>query len=121
LQERVLFQESDLLHAFSHETARFDFVVSNPPYVSEADSESLQPEVRDFEPHAALFAGPTGLDVIQRLIPQAQRALKCGGWLVIEIGQGQEKMVDSELIEWKNRTFVKDLQGIARVVQAQRP
>jgi len=121
LQERVRFEESDLLGAFSHDTARFDFVVSNPPYVSEADKATLQSEVRDFEPHAALFAGPTGLDVIQRLIPQAQRALKCGGWLLMEIGRGQEQTVDSLLIDWKNRTFIKDLQGIPRVVQAQRP
>jgi release factor glutamine methyltransferase len=120
LQERVRFQESDLLDAFSHE-AHFDFVVSNPPYVSEADKESLQPEVRDFEPHAALFAGPTGLDVIQRLIPQALRTLKCGGWLVMEIGQGQDAAVDVELLQWNKRIFIQDLQGIPRVVQAQRP
>jgi release factor glutamine methyltransferase len=121
LQERVSFQESDLLGAFSHDTARFDFVVSNPPYVSEADKETLQPEVRDFEPHTALFAGPNGLDVIERLIPQAQRALKCGGWLVMEIGQGQDSAVDAALSKWNNRAFVNDLQGIPRVVQAQRP
>jgi release factor glutamine methyltransferase len=121
LRERVRFHESDLLDAFSHDAACFDFVVSNPPYVSEVDKESLQPEVRDFEPHAALFAGPTGLDVIQRLIPQAQRALKCGGWLVMEIGQGQDAALDAELSKWKQRTFIQDLQGIPRVVQAQRP
>jgi release factor glutamine methyltransferase len=120
-KERVRFHESDLLEAFAHDTALFDFVVSNPPYVREADKESLQLEVRDFEPHAALFAGPTGLDVIERLIPQAQRTLKFGGWLLMEIGQGQEQAVDSALIEWRNRAFVKDLQGIPRVVQAQRP
>jgi release factor glutamine methyltransferase len=121
LQERVRFYESDLLDAFSHDTARFDFVVSNPPYVSEVDRESLQPEVRDFEPHAALFAGPTGLGVIQRLIPQAHRALKCGGWLVMEMGQGQDAALDAELSTWNKRIFIKDLQGIPRVVQAQRP
>jgi release factor glutamine methyltransferase len=121
LQERVHFEEGDLLGAFSHDTTRFDFVVSNPPYVSEADRLSLQPEVRDFEPHAALFAGPTGLEVIERLIPQAQRALKCEGWLVMEIGQGQQESVDAVLSKWNNRAFVKDLQGIPRIVQAQRP
>jgi release factor glutamine methyltransferase len=117
----VRFHESDLLDAFSHDTARFDFVVSNPPYVSEVDKESLQPEVRDFEPHAALFAGATGLGVIQRLIPQAHRALKRGGWLVMEIGQGQDAALDAKLSAWNQRALVKDLQGIARVVQAQRP
>jgi release factor glutamine methyltransferase len=121
LLERVRFQESDLLGAFSLDTARFDLVVSNPPYVSETDRHSLQPEVRDFEPHAALFAGPSGLDVIERLIPQAQRALKCEGWLVMEIGQGQQEPVDAVLSKWNHRAFVKDLQGIPRIVQAQRP
>jgi release factor glutamine methyltransferase len=119
LRERVHFHESDLLGAFSHE-AHFDFVVSNPPYVSEADKESLQSEVRDFEPHAALFAGPTGLDVIERLIPQTQPALKCGGWLVMEIGQGQEAAIRHLLSGWRDLRFVPDLQGIPRVVGAQK-
>ena len=118
-QERIRFQESDLLSAFSNDTAPFDFIVSNPPYVSEADSESLQPEVRDFEPHAALFAGPTGLDVIRRLIPQAKRVLKHEGWLLMEIGQGQDRVVRELLSSWGGLRFVPDLQGIPRVVAAQ--
>jgi release factor glutamine methyltransferase len=121
LQERVRFQKSDLLGAFSHDPARFDFVVSNPPYVSDADEAILQSEVRDFEPHSALFAGPTGLDVIQRLIPQAQRALKCGGWLLMEIGQGQDAAIRELLSTWKDLRFAPDLQGIPRIATAQRP
>ena len=120
LIDRVRFHESDLLNAFSHDTACFDFVISNPPYVSESDKETLQPEVRNFEPHAALFAGPTGLDVIQRLIPQAQRALKCGGWLVMEIGQGQDVAMRRLLSGWRDLRWVPDLQGIPRVVGAQK-
>jgi release factor glutamine methyltransferase len=120
LQERVRFQESDLLHAFSREAASFDFVVSNPPYVSELDRESLQPEVRDFEPHGALFAGETGLDAIQRLIPQAERALKLGGWLFMEIGQGQDSALGELLAGWVDVRFVKDLQEIPRVAIARR-
>ncbi len=121
LQGRVCFYESDLLDAFSDDTASFDFVVSNPPYVSDLDKVCLQSEVRDFEPHTALFAGPTGLDVIERLIPQAQRALKDGGWLVMEIGKGQDAALEAMLSKWNKQTFTKDLQGIPRVVQAQRP
>jgi len=120
LRERVHFHESDLLDAFSRDPARFDFVASNPPYVSEADKESLQPEVRDFEPPAALFAGPTGLDVIERLIPQAQRALKSGGWLAMEMGKGQDRVVRDLLSSWSALRFVPDLQGIPRAVAAQR-
>ena len=121
LRDRVQFQKSDLLDVFATDTAGFDFVVSNPPYVSDLDKASLQREVRDFEPHAALFAGTTGLDVIERLIPQAQRALKCGGWLVMEIGLGQDAALETLLREWSARTFTNDLQGIPRVVQAQHP
>jgi len=119
--ERVHFQESDLLGAFSRDTARFDFVVSNPPYVSDLDKVTLQPEVRDFEPHAALFAGPTGLDVIERLIPQALRALKRGGWLLMEMGKGQDVPLRDVLQKWNNLRFIPDLQGIPRVVAAQAP
>lgn len=121
LAERVRFLESDLLGAFSHDAARFDFVVSNPPYVSEGDKNFLQPEVRDFEPHSALFAGAKGLDVIERLIPQASQALKRGGWLLMEIGKGQDLQVRHLLREWGSVRFVADLQGIPRVVAAQVP
>ena len=121
LQERVRFRESDLLSVFAVDTTHFDFVVSNPPYVSDLDLASLQREVCDFEPHSALFAGATGLEVMERLIPQAQRALKSGGWLVMEIGQGQNAIVESLLSKWNTCAFNKDLQGIPRVVQAQRP
>ena len=63
----------------------FDFVVSNPPYVGESEEDQVQLEVRKFEPRKAVFAGPTGLEVIRRLIPEARDALKPGGWLVMEV------------------------------------
>jgi release factor glutamine methyltransferase len=69
--ERVRFVESDLLSAVAGE--RFDWVVANPPYV--AEDEELEAQVREWEPHAALFAGATGLEVYERLIPQAWEAL----------------------------------------------
>ena len=119
--ERVRFQESDVLEVFSLDGGGFDFVVSNPPYVSELDRKSLQSEVRDFEPHTALFAGTTGLAVIERLIPQAQHALKSGGWFVMEIGMGQGTALHTMLSNWNDLTFTNDLRGIPRVVQAQRP
>jgi release factor glutamine methyltransferase len=82
------------------------------------DKASLQPEVRDFEPSIALFAGTAGLDVIERLIPQAQRALKSGGWLVMEIGLGQDAQIRSLLRTWNDLRLTPDLQGIPRVVAA---
>ena len=65
--------------------AAFDFVVSNPPYVGESEEDQVQLEVRKHEPRNAVFAGDTGLEVIERLIPQARESLKPGGWLVMEI------------------------------------
>ena len=64
---------------------QFDFVVSNPPYVTAAELEKLAPDVRKFEPHAALLAGPKGTEVIERLIPQAAERLRPGGHLLMEI------------------------------------
>src|SRR5947209_4264818 len=80
LESRVHFHQIDLLKGLGNN--RLDFVVSNPPYVGESEEDQVQLEVRKYEPRNAVFAGPTGLEVIQRLIPQAHAALKPGGWLV---------------------------------------
>ncbi len=95
-------------------------VVSNPPYVGESEEEQVQLEVRKFEPRHAVFAGPTGLEVIERLIPQAETALKPGGWLVMEISGTIAGRVKSLLSSWNNLQLRNDLQGIARVVAASR-
>lgn len=123
VSDRIRFVESDLLSALAqpeHLEAHFDAVVSNPPYVSTADRPSLHPEVREHEPHAALFAGEEGLDVCRRLIPQASTALHPGGLLAMEIGQGQREAVASLLSAWNEVTFVNDLQQIPRVAIARR-
>jgi release factor glutamine methyltransferase len=118
--ERVRFLEGDLLEPVAGE--QFDIVISNPPYVAEGDRESLAVEVRDYEPEQALFAGADGLDVFRRLIPQAFYALAPGGYLVLEIGHGQEPPVGALLGEagFESVEFSDDLQGIARVACAQR-
>ncbi len=100
--------------------AVFDFVVSNPPYVSEAAPEKVQREVRDFEPRVAVFAGESGLEVYRQLIPQARRALAPGGWLVMEIGFSMEATVRELLTGWQEVRVRHDLQGIPRVVAARR-
>lgn len=113
---RVRFVESDLLSAVQGE--KFDVVVSNPPYVRE--DEVLEAQVREYEPHGALFAGPTGLDVYRRLIPEARKVLVEGGWLVMEMGHGQREAVAELLRGWEQVSFKDDLQGIPRVAIAQR-
>jgi len=118
--ERIRFVEGDLLEPVAGE--QFDIVVSNPPYVPETERESLAVEVRDYEPGQALFAGAAGLDVYRRLIPQAFAALAPCGYLVLEIGHGQEPPVGALLGEagFEEIEFAADLQGIPRVACAQR-
>ena len=115
---RMRFLTSDVLSAVASE--RFDAIVSNPPYVAEADRASLEPQVRDYEPSGALFAGTSGLDVYERLIPEAHAALEPGGWLLMEIGQGHRDALTQLLSGWNNVGFIDDLQGIPRVACARR-
>lgn len=116
LRDRITFVQSDLLTAV--ERAEFDVVVSNPPYI--ANGEKLEPQVADYEPRSALYAGPTGLEVYERLIPQARAVLRPRGWLMMEIGHGQRSAMEALLEDWSEVSFVPDLQGIPRVVQAQK-
>jgi release factor glutamine methyltransferase len=99
-----------------------DLIVTNPPYVAEHDRGALSPDVRDYEPSLALFGGDDGLDVIRALVPHAARALRRGGWLVMEIGQGQaaaiEDIVRHAGFDWHGTR--NDLAGIPRVVVARR-
>ena len=121
----IRFLQGDLLApvALSDATTEaFDLIVSNPPYVADTDLSTLDPEVRNFEPHAALFAGDDGLTIYRRLIPDAFAALKSGGWLVLEIGHGQSDAVRALLhaAGFTGSQSTPDLQGIPRVLAAQR-
>ena len=137
LSSRIRFVEADLLD-FSNlfilsegaaaevegpapPLSAFDAIVSNPPYVPAADRATLHPQVRDFEPAAALFAGPDGLEIYRRLIPQARAALKPGGLLALEIGYGQRDAVAALLAGWNALRFVDDLQQIPRTALARKP
>ncbi len=119
LEHRVQFHETDLLAGM--DPGAFDFIVSNPPYVGESEEDQVQLEVRKFEPRNAVFAGPSGLEVIQRLIPQARDVLKPGGWLVIEISGTIAGRVRELLADWAGIEITNDLQGIPRVAAAQKP
>jgi len=120
LAKRVRFFEGDLLAPVAGE--QFDIVVSNPPYVAERDRDSLPVEVRCFEPAEALFAGEDGLASYRRLIPAAQNALAPGGYVVLEIGFGQEEAVRALLADagFTEIEFRADLQRIPRVASARR-
>src|SRR6202045_559235 len=118
LTSRIKFHRADLLKGLPH--GEFDFGVSNPPYVGESEEDSVQREVRKFEPRNAVFAGHTGVEVIARLIPQADAALKPGGWLVMEISGTIAEDVKRLLAGWEEMQIVNDLQGIPRVVAARK-
>lgn len=115
---KVLFRKSDLLNVYSGE--QFDFVISNPPYVGEADAEKVQKQVREFEPRIAVFSGQEGLDIYRKLVPQAHEHLRPGGWFVAEIGFSEEAKVRELLDGWEDVQVTADLQGIPRVVAARK-
>lgn len=118
LASRIEFRQGDLLAGFP--PASVDFVVSNPPYVGESEEDSVQMEVRKFEPRSAVFAGPTGLEVIARLIPQANAALVPGAWLLLEISGTIADGVRALLAGWDEVAIRNDLQGISRVALARK-
>lgn len=98
---------------------RFDLIVSNPPYIPENDISSLEQEVRDYDPHAALDGGSDGLDIYRQLVPESVEYLNPGGWLLVEIGVGQA----NEVLGLFNITgsfaepvIVFDSSGIERVI-----
>jgi release factor glutamine methyltransferase len=118
LESQIEFRETDLLAGSPDNT--FDFIVSNPPYVGESEEDTVQLEVRKFEPRNAVFAGPAGTEVIARLIPQAHAALKPGGWLIMEISGTIAEEVLGMLQNWEEVSAKPDLQSIPRVIQARK-
>lgn len=120
LAGRIRYLKSDLLDAFPPDEAPFAAIVSNPPYVPTADRASLHPQVRDHEPAAALFAGPDGLDIYRRLIPQARAALQPDGLLALEIGHNQREAIAFLLSHWNQLRFLDDLQHIPRIALARK-
>lgn len=115
---RVAWVEADLLSAMA--AGALDLVVANPPYVAADELPSLAVEVREHEPREALVAGPSGLEVYQRLVPQAWRALRPGGWLILEIGYRAGAAVRGLLAAWAEIEVRRDWQDWERVVVARR-
>jgi release factor glutamine methyltransferase len=117
----VEFRLGDLLDPVHGE--RFDAVVSNPPYVGDEEAAALDPEVREWEPATALFAGVGGMEVIRRLVPQAAGVLVPGGLLAMEIGAGQGAAACAAIQETNAFGAPRvrpDLAGRDRVVLAER-
>ncbi len=125
--DRIRFIEADLLALPGNERTPepfFDLIVSNPPYIADSDAASLQREVRDHEPHAALFAGPTGTEIYERLVAEARDQLRDRGILVLELGYNSAEpvraMFDATSTAWTNVSITMDLAGIPRILAAER-
>jgi len=120
LSPRVQCRCADLLDGIA---GPFDLIVSNPPYVPTTQVKSLQPEVREFEPPAALFAGEDGMQIVRRLLKQAADALAPEGILIFEFGVDQEPFVGNALSRVPSLTLLElkhDLQDIPRAAVVQR-
>ena len=123
--ERITWLEGDLLGALGGQQleGRIDVIVSNPPYIAEPDWETLQPEVRLFEPRGALVAGPQGTEMHERLLEEAGQYLSPGGVLIMEIGAGQahevRRIVD-QISGYRFHQLVYDAAGLERVAIVER-
>jgi release factor glutamine methyltransferase len=118
--ERIRFLAGDLLEPVPADE-RFDFILSNPPYIAHEDMAKLPAGVRDYEPHTALDGGPGGYAVFERLIREAPRHLKPGGWLIVEIGSPQERPARQRIeaiAGYELAATVKDGSGHPRVLRA---
>ncbi len=120
--EHIKFLHGDLFEPIKTlESSTFNWIVSNPPYVMTRAQDTLSPDVRDYEPHIALFAGKDGLSIIHCLIAEAPNYLNPEGKLIFEIGDTQAKPVKALLEKqsaYKNYRFIKDYAGKDRVVLA---
>ena len=115
---RIRFVNSDLLGCFAKSS--FDIIISNPPYVSEAEYAELPEEIRRYEPRTALLGGENGLGHIRKIAATAVGALREGGFLLLEIGAGQAQSVEGIVREngFSDIRFEIDISDIKRVVKA---
>lgn len=114
----VRFVNSDLLGCFAKSS--FDAIISNPPYVSEAEYAELSAQVRNYEPSAALLGGEDGLEYVRKIAAAGGRVLREGGFLLLEIGAGQAESAESVIREngFSDIRLETDIGGVKRVVKA---
>jgi release factor glutamine methyltransferase len=106
----------DVLDAIS---SQFDFIVSNPPYVRKDDITRLQREVREHEPHIALFSPEDELSIYRRIVAGGEAMLRSGGYVIMEVGLGMDEQVLKLFgSKWETQPTKTDLQGIPRTIVA---
>lgn len=120
LNTNIKFFKSDL---FENVQDKYDLIVSNPPYIPIKEMEKLQKEVKDFEPHQALFANDEqGIDFYKKIIQNSRKFLNKSGFLAFEIGINQSILVEDLFLSnnFQNVKIYKDLNNIERVITAQK-
>jgi len=117
-----LFEPIKALFASRWSPAIFDVIISNPPYIRSRDIENLQPEIREWEPAAALDGGGDGLDYYRMIIPEAGNYLGEDGLLILEIGMGQAGQIKemAENAGFLSVSLVNDYAGIERILIARK-
>jgi release factor glutamine methyltransferase len=117
---QIRFYEGDLLDALPEGSKPVHLIVSNPPYIGRCEVDTVEATVKDFEPDAALFAGEQGTEVIERLIPQAEKMLLPGGHLIFEASPAVmdrcEEMVKQSTLEFVE--VINDYAGLKRILVA---
>lgn len=121
VDSRIRFYEGDLLEALPEGSKPVHLIVSNPPYIGRSEIETVEDTVKDFEPDTALFAGEHGTEIIERLIPQAEKMLLPGGHLVFEASPAKmdrcEELVKGSALEFIE--VINDYAGLKRILVAQ--
>ena len=124
VSDRIVFSAGDLFNALDGlEPKRFDFIVTNPPYLNPSEKNAIQADIRDFEPDVALFSPKEGLAIIEKIAQQAEDYLKPGGILFSEIGFEHEQSVFdlfSKNGNWINIEILRDLSDYPRVIKVMR-
>ena len=116
VSERLHLCEGDL---FAGQGGSYDFIISNPPYIGEKERNTLPPDILRYEPPAALFAGPEGFDMIERIILEGEKKISSDGWILVEIGKGQSLKLLHKVEEGKKFRVVQaveDYTGSVRVL-----
>ncbi|MEM1107802.1 MAG: HemK/PrmC family methyltransferase [Planctomycetota bacterium] len=118
--DRIDFRQGDLLEPLGNE--RFDFLLSNPPYISDAEWADVLPNVKDYEPTTALLSGTDGLDHLRRLIVQAVDTLSPNGEILLEMSSTQGEAIENLAVDagLSDQQILKDHEGLPRVLVARR-
>ena len=122
LDARVTFAQGEWFEAIAPDD-RFEVIVSNPPYIAESEADELPRDVREWEPHRALFAADDGLEDLRRIIDDAPRHLVAGGLLALELSEHRAHVVEGWFEgahDWASVELLDDLSGRPRVLLARR-